>query len=92
MYCFSLCIGEAFQSYRGLCGDVLSLLHLSHSRLSCLSTASPVSPRFMGADVNHSFAIGKLNILYACGNVDLCGCGLAVCQHQTAKYIIFDSE
>lgn len=46
----------------GLCGDVLSVLHLSHSWLSCLSTTSPVWPRFKGADVNHWFAISKLNI------------------------------
>lgn len=49
----------------GLCGDVLSVLHLSHSGLSCLSTPSPVWPRFEGTDVNHWFAIGKLNISLA---------------------------
>lgn len=46
----------------GLRGDVLSVLHLSHSGLSCLSTPSPFWPRFEGTDVNHWFAIAKLSI------------------------------
>lgn len=45
----------------GLCGDILSVLRLSHSGLSCLSTPSPVWPRFRGTDVNHWFAISKVN-------------------------------
>lgn len=89
VYWFSLCIEEGFPSCWGLCGDVLSVLHLSHSGLSCLSTPSPVWPRFRGADVNHWFAISKLNIPYAFGEVGLFGFGLAVGQHQAAEYSIW---
>lgn len=46
----------------------------------------------MGADVNHSFAMGKLNIQYACGEVDLFGFGLPIGQHQAVEYIPFDGE
>lgn len=74
VYWFSLCTEEGFPSCWGLRGDVLSVLHLSHSGLSCLSTPSPVWPRFRGTDVNHRFAISKLNI--DIGGVRLFGFGL----------------
>lgn len=88
-YWFSLFIEEDFPSCWGLCGDVLSVLHLSHSGLSCLSTPSPVWPRFRGADVDHWFAISKLNIPYTSSEVGLFVFGLAAGSHHAVEYCIW---
>lgn len=82
------CTGFSLSRW-GLCGDVLSVLHLSHSGLSCLPTPSPVWPRFKGADVNHWFAISKLNNPYAFGEVGLFGFRLVMGQHQAVEYSIW---
>lgn len=55
--------------YRGSCVEMFYLCYISVT--AGLSW-------FMATDVNHSFAICKLNIQYAFGEVGLLGCGLAV--------------
>lgn len=57
--CSSLFIEDHFLSCRGLCGNVLSVLHLSHSGLSSLYTLSSL-PQIRGPDVNHWFAISQI--------------------------------